>query len=147
KAGLVTFLVLFILVAITLGVTTYYGYDAADKAAKDKAEADKKAKAWENDANWYKYVADTYALYMGQQAPKGDDVGALRQQVGSGANAQDKPGAEHHKKIIDSLDQSKKWNDAQKKPVQTLQDEIDTLKKDVADKERAAKVAQEDQRK
>src|SRR6516162_11184938 len=90
KAGLVTFLVLFILVAITLGVTTYYGYDAADKAAKDKVEADKKAKAWENDANWYKYVADTYALYMGQQAPKGDDVGALRQQVGTGANAQDK---------------------------------------------------------
>jgi hypothetical protein len=147
RTGLVVFLVLFILIAITLGVTTYYGYDAADKATKDKQEADKSAKAWENDSNWNRYLANTYLAYMGEKSPEGPELGAMRTQYGSGSGAKDQAKAGQHKAIIDKLDKEKKWNDGLKKPNQTLQDEIDQLKKSVADLTKKSTDATEEARK
>jgi hypothetical protein len=144
KAGLVTFLVLFILATLTLGVTTYYGYDAADKAAKDKAEADKKAKDWENDKDYWKFLALTYRSHLGLPATK-DDLPALRAKVFSGGQlaGRDDYKEDHRKAVAETL----KWDDTTKKPARTYQEEIDNLKKEVADKEKAAKNAQEEQRK
>jgi hypothetical protein len=137
RTGLVVFLVLFILLAIGLGVTTYYGYDTADKATKDKVKADGEAKAWEADANWYHYVADTYRLYLGNPVPAGDDMAAMRTSYGAGTGAKDKPKAEDHKKLIAQLDATKKWDDQLKKPSESYQEEIDKLKKELDDAKKA----------
>jgi hypothetical protein len=129
RTGLVVFLVLFILLSITLGVTTYYGYQEADVQKKAAKDSDGKAKSWESDANWYRYVANTYRAYIGYPPPAQEDVQALRTQYGSGGGAQDKAKADDHKKIIDGLDANKKWDVTTKKPADTYQDEIDSLKK------------------
>lgn len=143
RAGLVVFLVLFVLISIGLGVTTYLGYkDIAD--AERKAEDAKKEKtAWENDANWYKYVADTYRMYIGAPPPAGDDVAAMRTEYGSGAKAREKAKADEHKKLLDTLDTNLKWDQAVKKPADTYQDEIEKLKKELTAKEDARKKAEE----
>ena len=94
RTGLVVFLVLFILLSIGLGVTTYYGYQEADKQKADAVKAQADAKAWENDSNWYKTVADTYRLYLGTPVPAGDDIVAFRKEYGSEAGAKDKAKAE-----------------------------------------------------
>jgi len=147
RAGLVVFLVLFILLSISLGVTTYLGYSEIDKEKQaTKTATDEKA-AWEKDANWYKFVANTYRMYMGL-AQTGDDVAAMRTQYNDGAGplftaSRDKFREEHRKAITDQLDKTKKWDVVLKKPTETLKDEIDNLKKDLADKEKAAKDTQE----
>ena len=128
KAGLVVFLVLFILLSITLGVTTYMGYDG-QKTLEEKAKAaDKTAKDWENDADWYKFVANTYRVYMGMPAT-GDDLAALRSKYNDGGGSlftasRDKFKEEHKKAITEQLDKTKKWDKELKKPIETLQDEI-----------------------
>jgi hypothetical protein len=137
RTGLVVFLILFILLSIGLGVTTYYGYDAADKATKDKAKADADAKAWENDSKWHQYLADTYRMYIGSPAPAGDDVATLRREYGNGDKAKDKGKAEDHKKLVATLDATKKWDDTQKKPGESYQEEVDQLKKKLDDAQKA----------
>src|SRR5438105_3853167 len=114
RAGLVVFLVLFVLISITLGVTTYYGYDAADKAAKERDEAKKDAKAWEGEANFNKYAANTYLVYMGGKSVE-PDLAAMRATYGNAAGAKDKAKADQHKAFIDKLDADRKWSDALKK--------------------------------
>jgi hypothetical protein len=144
RAGLVVFLVLFILLSITLGVTTYYGYDTANTAQANEKKAKDEGKAWENDSNWYKYVATTYRQYLGAPLPAGDDAAAYRKEYGSGSGAKDKGKAEEHKKLIETLDKNKKWDDTQKKPGESFQEEVDRLKKELADQKNATAKANED---
>jgi hypothetical protein len=144
RTGLVVFLVLFILLSIGLGVTTYYGYQEADKQKQEADKSNKAAKEWENDSNWYKYVANTYRLYIGTPAPAGDDMAAMRKEYGSGAGAKDKAKADDHKKLIDSLDKNKKWDEALKKPTESYQEEIERLRTEKADGQKALAKAQKE---
>jgi hypothetical protein len=147
RTGLIVFLVLFILIAITLGVTTYYGYDAADKATKDKQEAEKGAKAWENDSNWNRYLANTYIAYLGEKAPDDRELATMRSQYGSGSGAKDQAKAGQHKALVEKLDKEKKWSESLKKPEKTYQEEIEALKKSVADLTKKSTDATEEARK
>jgi hypothetical protein len=103
---LIVFLVIFILAALILGVTTYIGYDgqASREAAKKKADDDKTAS--ENDSNWYQFQALQYRAWLGQTAgfndpsdPKDEKsiktdelLKSLRQQYDDGALGKDGKG-------------------------------------------------------
>jgi hypothetical protein len=65
KTGLVITLVFFILATIGLGIGTYYGF--AEQEAKDKKvkEAEQKAKVNQEAVNYYKFLAITFADYLG----------------------------------------------------------------------------------
>src|SRR4051812_28989502 len=72
--GLIVTLIFFILATIILGVTTYLGFDGQTELAKKAAESDKKAKDWENDADWYKFQAVYFRNIAGEKLPKDGDV-------------------------------------------------------------------------
>ena len=131
RTGLVIFLVLFILLSIGLGVTTYYGYQEADAQKKAAAEAEKKATQWTTNSRYWQTLALTYRSYVGLPATK-DDLANLRKQYDSNAfaSAQD-DGKEDHKKTLTVLwgeNTPMKWDYANAKPSETYQDEIDRLK-------------------
>jgi hypothetical protein len=149
KAGLVTFLVIFILLSLTLGVTTYYGYDAADREHKAAEDAKKEKDQWNNDANYYKFLALSYRAYLGQPATK-DDLAGMRSQYDSGAlKTRDQNEADHKKTLTETFGPNSpyKWDVTLKKPSQNFQDQIDLLKKELADKDKAVKDATEQARK
>src|SRR5262249_47901914 len=64
--GLVMFLVVFILLSIGLGVTTYFGFAQDDSKDKEiKKQKDALAEA-EKQRDWYRFQALLYRSYMGQ---------------------------------------------------------------------------------
>jgi hypothetical protein len=146
RTGLVVFLVLFILLSIGLGVTTYLEWDG-QKALESKAqEADKKAKDWNTDANYWKFLALTYRAYIGLPETKDDQklVAEWRKQYVTGTG--DMPKArddfrDDHKKAITERwgDQTPmKWDPTIGKPSQTYQATIDELERKLAATNKAA---------
>jgi hypothetical protein len=144
RAGLVIFLIVFILLSIALGVTTYYGYQEAAAQKADAVKAQGEAKGWENDANFHHYVADTYRQYLGSPLPAGDDIVAMRASYSNPTSTKNPAKAEEHKKLIDTLDKAKKWDDSLKRPTESLQEEIDRLKTEKADAQKALAKANEE---
>jgi hypothetical protein len=138
---LIVFLIVFILVALILGVTTYIGYDgqAALNAAKKKADDDKAAA--ENDSNWYQFQALTFKAYQGYPLSKEeqenitkfrkDFAGGQAGQSGALVTKSRDPNKEANATIIrDTLDKNYGWNDAEKKAAKTLKDQVEQLAKD-----------------
>ncbi len=140
RTGLVVFLVLFVLLSIGLGVTTYYGYQEAEAQRKAAAEAEKKAKDWTTSSNYWQTLALTYRSYLGLPPTK-DDLANLRKEYDKGTFASAKDDAkEEHKKALTGLwgeNTSKKWDYATNKPAETYQDEIDRLKAEKGDAQKA----------
>jgi hypothetical protein len=135
RAGLVVFLVLFILLSIGLGVMVYLDQDkiAAAEGKADKEE--KNAKAWTTTANYFQFLALTYRSYLGQP-PTQDDLGNLRSQWDSKKfdGARDDKGKETHKATLEAFDKGElAWDGQQNKPKKSYQDRIaeleDKLKK------------------
>jgi hypothetical protein len=141
---LIVFLVVFILAALILGVTTYIGYDgqAAREAAKKKADDDKNAA--ENDSNWYQFQALTFKAYQGYPLSKEEqeNLAKFRKDFGGGqagqagslvTKARDKNKDENAKIIREKLDQNYGWNDAETKAAKTLQDQFTQMTKELTD--------------
>jgi len=150
RTGLVVFLVLFILVSIGLGVTTYYGYEEANNQKKAAEEKAKETKAMTTDKDYWKFLALTYRAYIGLPATK-DDLQifkTLRDQYVSGgeiAKAHDDSSADHKKTITEDWGEksAKKWDAGNAKPAVTYIDEINTLKEQLNTKDKALKAAEE----
>jgi hypothetical protein len=148
RAGLVVFLVLFILVSIGLGVVTYLAQEKIDAAEKKAAEAEKNKTQWEKNADFYRFVADTSLQYIGEDLPKDekDAVTALRSKYSDGTGETftraNSPSKEAYKALIAKLDKNVK-SDPAGKPASTYQDEIDRLRKELLTKEEARKKAED----
>jgi hypothetical protein len=154
KAGLVAFLVIFILVSITLGVTTYLGYGEVGEAKKHEDDAKKEAGRWTTDANYWKFLALTYRSYLGlppTKDPSKDSLAELRDSYDKGSfkDARDENKEDHKKAITETFGEKTalKWDPQLKKPSRTYQDDIDALKREVDAKDKAAKAAQDDAKK
>ncbi|HLJ93175.1 MAG TPA: hypothetical protein VKU02_08290 [Gemmataceae bacterium] len=65
KQGLVIFLVVFVLLTLILGVTTYYGYAGQAELQKAAADSKKDAESAKKDREWYKFVALQLKGYTG----------------------------------------------------------------------------------
>jgi hypothetical protein len=134
---LIVFLVVFVLLSIILGVTTYLGFSAqSDLTNEAKAKEDEKNK-WQKDADFYHLLAIAYKAYDGLPLTKEEQeaVGPLRSGFNSGqlvtsSRAKDKE--ENVKAIRENLDKNLGWDPATNRPVKSLSDEIDQLKKDLA---------------
>jgi hypothetical protein len=142
RTGLVVFLVLFVLLSIILGVTTYLGYSEIDAQKKAATEATAAKNVMEKKASWYQFLAGTYRSYIGYPTFAGDETVTLRQGYQDGAGplftGTDDKAKEEHRKSIADLDGKKKWNNDLKKPSETYQDEVNALTKKLADAQRAA---------
>jgi hypothetical protein len=148
RTGLVVFLVLFILISIGLGVTTYYGYEEANTQKKAAEDAKKEKEAWTKDANYWKFLALTYRAYVGavDQDPTAEEIPGLRSEFEKGgfANARDNNKEAHTKLLKEAWsDQNptRKWEG--KKPVETYEQEIKRLNNVIVVKNTALKEAED----
>jgi hypothetical protein len=149
RTGLVVFLVLFILLSISLGITTYLGYSEIDKEKKNTADAEKKAKDWTTDANYWKFLAMTYRSYLGLPPTKDDPktlVELRRQYEGNQLNGRDDFKDDHRKTITEFWSEKnpnpgRKWDPATGRPGETYQDEINRLNKQLAAATKSAEEA------
>jgi len=149
RAGLVVFLVLFILISIGLGVTTYYGYEEANTQKKAAEEKVKETKTMTTNKDYWKFLALTYRAYLGIQPETKDDpkiLAELRNQYVNNkdiATAADDSKEVHRKTITaDWSDQSEmKWEVGTGKPAKTYDDVIKKLREDMGKKDEALKAA------
>jgi hypothetical protein len=72
KQVLIIALVVFVLLSIVLGITTYLGFDGQKKLEDEKKTASNEKSDWENTARWYKFQAELYRAYMGD--PRAEDM-------------------------------------------------------------------------
>src|SRR5262245_60589361 len=134
NTGLIVALVIFVLLTLTLGVFTYFGYDGqkqfADEAKKEKTAAANAKKAYDEE----RVKRLVLAIATGNEGPNDQrDLAGLKAQTGTTFTTAIAPGA--LKEI--------KWNSAQDRPDDTYQDLIAKLRKDkdtaVAEKRTAEK--------
>ncbi len=144
KAGLIIPLVLFVLLSIILGVTTYTGYQAADVAEKKAKESDTKKTEMEKASEWYRFQAMTLRSYMGylpKDEKTGDlDKGAietlteLRSRWGDGGGAlpnEKDPQKNSNVNLLKDLDTKLRWDPNLKRPVTTQLDQLTQLQKEL----------------
>ena len=137
KAAFVVPLVLFILLSIVLGVTTYTGYDAANQEKAKADEAAKKAQDADKLSDWYRYMTLGLRSYMGQPVKdeKGaedksalESLGTLRGQFESGAGHEKDAQKNQNAKLIQDLDKRYGWDKDARKPKRTMEDELAFVK-------------------
>jgi hypothetical protein len=131
---LVVFLVIFILLSVILGVTTYLGFsgqsdldNAAKKAKEDEGKANK-------DKDWYQLLAISYKSYLGLPLTKTEqeNIVTLRSGFNSGtivtsSRAPDKD--ENVKAIRENLDKPLGWDATTNRPQKSYTDMVEDLKK------------------
>jgi hypothetical protein len=131
KQGLVITLVLFILLSLGLGVATYYGFAEQSTLDKKVKEAEKNAKTFQDDRDWYKGQA--YRLYAAV-APNAnvpaDDLSVLRDKMDKGTLGQGAKDSEAVKKSMEALDARTGWDATAKKPKTTYEDILSKLAND-----------------
>jgi hypothetical protein len=138
--GLIVTLIFFILATLILGVTTWLGFSGQDELSKAKAEAEKKAKDWETDADWYKFQAVYMRNIAGEKLPKdGEVAGPLKTRWPQLKSATRDTLKEDIGRLVDQYDKNFGW-DAQtnlpktsyKAQLAEKQKENDKLKQDLA---------------
>jgi uncharacterized protein YoxC len=147
--ALIITLIFFILATIILGVTTYLGFDGQSAYAQEAKKANQAKTEWEQNADWHKFQATTLMQYYGTPLPKEyqEKVPQLRQKFGTGQGWGTDPNKEAIAKFIkEQLDGQLGWNDAEKKPRQTILDQMAAMKKSFDDltKNHEALKAQDD---
>jgi len=141
KQGLIIALVCFVLLSITLGVFTYYGYaDQANLQANEKKAKDEKA-SMEKDRDWYKYQALQLKAYTGT-LPK-EEQGALPVLREKGVSGE---GKDAFAETVKSLDGAMSWDPKLGKPATNYKETVEKLNDDLA-KARSALQASEDRNK
>src|SRR5262245_8625202 len=122
--ALIIFLVFFILATITLGVTTYLGFDAAAKAADADKKAQAEKKKQESERDLQQFVAAYLRSIEGRPLPKDAEViEPLRGQWDRGElqNRSSDPNKQDIINLIAALDKEFEWNPGAKKPARTFE--------------------------
>jgi hypothetical protein len=169
KQGLIITMVIFILLSILLGVTTYLGFSGQSQLAESEKKKEADRKSYEDGGDWYKFQALLYRSYLGQPLSEKEagSLVLLRDKFDSnGLKPRDKDEQDSVGKIIrDNLDKTYGWDKDNKKPASTAEGQIAAMKlkleeqgknfaneqaktaklsKDLADKDQALKKANED---
>jgi hypothetical protein len=138
--ALIITLIFFILATIILGVTTYLGFDGQTALAAQAKEADKKAKDWENDADWYKFQAVYFRNIAGDKLAKdGEVAGPLKSRWQQLKGVTRDTLKEDAGKLVEQYDKNFGWDPQTNLPKTSYkaqlaekQKEIDKLKQDLA---------------
>lgn len=127
KRGLIIALVIFVLLTLGLGVSTWFGYSEQDRYVKDaKKNADEK-KVMEDDRNYYQAQARVYRGYMGltEGMEGADSLGTYKEQLQRGPLGKNSKDNANVQNVLTSLDSSYGWNGNQ--PRETMESTIKTL--------------------
>lgn len=127
---LIIFLVIFVVLTITLGVTTYLGYSGQSELEKKTAEAAQKEKAKDKAQRWAEFQALALKAYAGGTLAQEEQENLLslkgqydQKQIGG-----DEKNKEGFDKLIKSFeDRNLKWSDVKKQPTQTLLGRVQEL--------------------
>lgn len=129
KQTLIIFLVIFVLLTITLGVTTYLGFDGQKKLDTEAATAKSEKAKVDKLADWYRFQALQYRSYIGAPLAPEEQTGleTLRSSFGDQANGSlvtqaelDKFRDQNAKYIREELDAKLGYDPVGKKPVKTM---------------------------
>jgi hypothetical protein len=135
KQGLIISLVIFVILTIALGVTTYLGYSGQTDLQAKADDAGKAEKAAKDNRDWYQFQAAAYRDYMGYPATTGEDANALEKlsQRFPRANPpadQDKAG--EVRKLMEALDGTLGFDQNRHKALKTFKDELNRLNTELA---------------
>ena len=75
RQGLIVALVISILFAVTLAVTTYFGYAGQEQLRADAKKAKESENAMKKGLEWNQFLATLYKAYLGQASK--DDMNTL----------------------------------------------------------------------
>lgn len=134
KTGLVVSLVLFILLSIGLGVSTYYGFAGQKELETTVNNEKKKADDNWNLVEWYRYLALSERFYMGSQAINDPAIfDTLRGKFDTKTLVnKDDPDHETHQTLQQELEKKLGWDASQKRPTKTYDGEIARLTTELA---------------
>jgi len=119
--GLTITLVIFILLTIALGVTTYLGYDGQREFFAQANDAKNKLAAKDAEVDWGKAQSKLERLIIGDTLPVDEDLPALQDKFDKGMKSADKdkePVTAELKKWL--ADPTLKWNPQTRKPEKPL---------------------------
>jgi hypothetical protein len=139
QRNLIIALVVFVILTIGLGVTTYIGF-AGQKELDDKLKdaENNKLKAMTKSRDWEQLQALTLKSYLGAPLTK-EEQEALAQKYGTAAQEANEP----YQNLLKTLaEKNFKWDDAKRQPKETLLARIDGLETQIRNmKEQQAKEA------
>lgn len=136
KQGLIISLVIFVLLTIILGVTTYMGYAEQENLRKQVGEARQAETAAKTGQNWEKFKALLFKSYAGFES--GNDLaelGTLKDQFTSntiGQSERDKAEIEAVVRQLDAPNGDLGWDAANKRPAKNYRTVVDAQKKAIA---------------
>src|SRR5207248_11768990 len=115
KTALVVSLSIFVVLAIGLGVSTYYGFAEQNKLRADAKDAkDKEAKAAET-AKWELYQELLFKAYISNQTMTAPERARLVDlQAASDTLGKDEPNRASFKSLVDVLNEKCKWDASRK---------------------------------
>jgi flagellar hook-basal body complex protein FliE len=126
KQGLIITLVIFILISLSLGVSTYFGFAEQDKLAKAAKDAQASEKTFKDERDYYKAQAMLYRGYIGmtEGMDGADTLGTLKTQLEGGLGKNVKDNADVVK-TLKALEAKCGWNGNQ--PKESLEGTIRNL--------------------
>jgi Skp family chaperone for outer membrane proteins len=132
RNALIISLSIFVVLAIGLGVSTYYGFRDKDKLEKaaDQAKAD--AKKSEDGKNWEKYqelLLRAYISHNTMTAPEREQLATL--QAASDNLGKDEPNRKSFESLREVLNDKCKWDANKKQPRQSLMGKVESLEAEV----------------
>jgi hypothetical protein len=121
---LVLFLVFFILLSISLGVTTYLGFAQDDSKDKDLKKQKDALAAMEKQRDWYRFQALLYRSYMGGPPAQNlnlETLGSARKNYDDNVLGAKEDDREEVKAVVQTLDTTFGWDTTQKRPKKTYE--------------------------
>lgn len=129
KQGLIITLVIFVLISITLAVTTYYGF-AGQSALEAKAtDAAKKEAAKGKQKDWEQFQRLMFQSYIGAEmtADEKATFQTLRTQFDAGQLGKEEASKPAFDKILKRLNDDLGWDEGKKQPKETLFARVELL--------------------
>jgi hypothetical protein len=135
KKSLIIILVIFVVLSLGLGVTTYYGFAGQNALAAQAAEAGKKEAAKTKARDWEQFQRLTLKAYLGWPMTKEEreSIGSLRQGFDGGSLGKDEPNRADFDNLLKKMseDLHTQWDDAKKQPKDTYIATVDRLDTEV----------------
>src|SRR6266851_4330978 len=141
KQGLIITLVVFILLTILLGVTTYLGFSGQTQLAESEKKKEADRDSYDKGSNWYQFQALLYRSYLGQPLTEKEaqTLSLRRDEFEKNLlKPRDKDELEPVTKMVrENLDKTYGWDAPNKKPVTTADSQIGALTQKLAEQGKA----------
>jgi hypothetical protein len=151
KQGLIIALVVFVVLTLILGVTTWFGYSDQANLQKNATEAKTNADNFQKQKNYYQAQALLLKAYAGLDLsdPEKQSLPQAYEQAGQSPPSGDgkEAGTVNLANVRATLDKNLGWNPGQQKPARTYQDTVVALTTEVENTQKKLRKTEDDLKK